>query len=366
MSVYKPKDSPFYHFDFQWRGRRFHGSTKRTERREAQAVERAERERAKRSASTSALTSESLALDHVIGRYWAEVGQHHAGADNTWRDLGRLIDYFGPAKPLTAITGDDVARLVAWRRGHKVPNTGHLITAGTVNRSTTELLRRLFTRAKEVWGVRFDREPIWRKHLLKEPSERVRELREDEADRLDAAMRDDYAPLFDFVRATGQRKSECYLLRWAEVDWGARQIKRKGKGGREITVPITDEVRAILWPLRGHHPDRVFTFVVQRTQGSKVRGERWPITKGGLNTRWRRTRIAAGLIDFRFHDFRHDLATKLLRETGNLKLVQKALNHADIKTTARYAHVLDEEIAVALDRVQKSRKKSRSAKRKVG
>jgi hypothetical protein len=73
----------------------------------------------------------------VIGRYWVEVGQHHAGADNTWRDLGRLIDYFGPAKPLTAITGDDVAKLVAWRRGHKVPNTGHLIAAATVNRSTS-------------------------------------------------------------------------------------------------------------------------------------------------------------------------------------------------------------------------------------
>jgi site-specific recombinase XerD len=42
------------------------------------------------------------------------------------------------------------------------------------------------------------------------------------------------------------------------------------------------------------------------------------------------------------------------------------LNHADIKTTVRYAHVLDEDIAAALDRVQKSRKKSRSAKRKVG
>ena len=95
-------------------------------------------------------------------------------------------------------------------------------------------------------------------------------------------------------------------------------------------------------------------------------GERYPITKNGLNTCWRRTRTAAGLADFRFHDFRHDFATKVLRETGNLKLVQRALNHADIKTTARYAHVLDEDIAVALDRVQKSRKKSRSAKLKVG
>jgi hypothetical protein len=26
----------------------------------------------------------------------------------------------------------------------------------------------------------------------------------------EAAIRDDYGPLFDFVRATGQRKSECF------------------------------------------------------------------------------------------------------------------------------------------------------------
>ena len=62
-------------------------------------------------------------------------------------------------------------------------------------------------------------------------------------------------------------------------------------------------------------------------------------------------------------DFRHDLATKLLRQTGNLKTVQKALSHADIKTTTRYAHVLDEEVAAAMEtlhaRGTKSRKKSR-------
>jgi integrase len=254
MSVYRPKGSPYYHYDFQWRGRRFYGSTERTERRAAEAVERAERERVKAAAATGAATG-AMTLDHAAGRYWNEVGQHHAGADNTRRDLARLIEYFGPARPLDTITTDDVAKLVAWRRGYKVAATGRLIAAGTVNRSTTELLRRLFTRAKEVWGVRFDSEPVWRKHMLKEPEERVRELHDDEAERLDAAMRDDYEPLFDFVRATGQRKSECYTLRWTQVDWGTRCITRKGKGGCTITVPITDAVREILWPLRGHHPE---------------------------------------------------------------------------------------------------------------
>src|SRR5262249_55638184 len=47
----------------------------------------------------------------------------------------------------------------------------------------------------------------------------------------------------------------------------------------------------------------------------------------------------------RFHDFRHDFGTKLLRATGNLKLVQRALNHTNIKTTTRYAHVLDDQVA---------------------
>lgn len=61
--------------------------------------------------------------------------------------------------------------------------------------------------------------------------------------------------------------------------------------------------------------------------------------------------------DFRFHDFRHDLATKVLRRTGNLKLVQRVLNHADLKTTTRYAHVLDSEVAAALEDVAKTRKR---------
>jgi site-specific recombinase XerD len=38
---------------------------------------------------------------------------------------------------------------------------------------------------------------------------------------------------------------------------------------------------------------------------------------------------------------------------GNLKLVQKALNHANIKTTTRYAHVLDDEVAAALEDIQR-------------
>ncbi len=366
MSVYKPKSSPFYHYDFQWRGRRFCGSTERTSRREAEQVETAKRGEAKAEVKRAADAKGSMQLADVSARYWTEVGQHTANAKTTERDLARLTEHFGRTKLLTEITDSDIAGLVAWRRGHHVVRSKAakladcpLISNATVNRSTTELLRRLFSRARKSWGAKFDAEPKWTEHLLAETEERVRELHGTERAKLNAETRDDYAPYFAFVAATGLRQTEC-LLRWADVNWDARQITRRGKGNKRVTTPITNAIRRILWPLRGHHPEFVFTYVAVRTRGDRVRGRRYPLTREGVKTQWRRLRRRAGVKDFRFHDFRHDVGTKLLRETGNLKLVQKALNHANIASTVRYAHVLDSEIAAALEAVSKSRNNSRS------
>lgn len=376
MSVYKPKGSPYYQFDFEWRGRRFYGSTKRTNERDARAVEKAERDRAKQKAAAAAASSSSLQLDDIAGRYWHEVGQHHAGSKDTWAALEWLIEFFGPTRLLPEISDDDVARMVARRRGERVKRRSKknppkdaplapLVSNATVNRSATEVLKKLFTRAK-TWGARFDHEPDWKQHWLPEPEERIRELVGDEGDRLGEATREDYEPFFAFAGTSALRLREC-ILRWPEVDWDAGQIRKKGKGGKLVTAPITPAIRAILWPLRGHHPEFVFTYVAQRTKKPRlVKGQRYPMTYSGVKTAWKRLRRRAGLEDFRFHDFRHDVGTKLLRQSGNLKLVQKALNHRNIKTTTKYAHVLDDEVATALDRLHESRGKSRSARRKAG
>jgi len=373
MSIYKPKGSPFYHFDFQLKGHRFYGSTGTSDRRKAEGFERGERDRARAELKASRDTAVSLQLDDVAGRYWNEVGQHHAGADTTERDLARLIEYFGKTKLLTEIGDNEVANLVAWRRGHRV--TRHrkkpikdaplppLVSNATVNRSTTEVLKKLFTRAKS-WGVRFDREPNWKRHWLPEPVERTRELNGDEGERIDAETREDYLPIMDFASVSGLRQNEC-LLRWPEVNWDAKLISKAGKGGKLVTIPITSVIREILWPLRGHHPEIVFTYTAVRTKGDRIKGQRYPITRNGLKTVWKRTRAKAGVLDFRFHDKRHDFATKLLRATGNLKLVQKALNHANIATTTKYAHVIQDDVSAALERVQKSRRKSRSSVKRV-
>ena len=135
---------------------------------------------------------------------------------------------------------------------------------------------------------------------------------------------------------------------------------RPGKGGRTVSTPITPAVAALLEPLKGHHPEAVFTFTAQRTLKGRglVKGQRCPITYEGGKTEWTRLMKRAGVTGLRFHDLRHTTATRLLRETGNLKLVQQALNHRDIKTTTRYAHVQNDEVAEALQRVAESRKKT--------
>ena len=49
------------------------------------------------------------------------------------------------------------------------------------------------------------------------------------------------------------------------------------------------------------------------------------------------------------HTLRHTFATHLLRETGNLKLVQQALGHEDASTTARiYSHLKGNDVDEAV------------------
>ena len=64
---------------------------------------------------------------------------------------------------------------------------------------------------------------------------------------------------------------------------------------------------------------------------------------------WKRACRKAGITDLRIHDLRHTAGTDLLRKTGNLKLVQKMLRHADIRSTLRYAHADDADLRAALE-----------------
>lgn len=52
-----------------------------------------------------------------------------------------------------------------------------------------------------------------------------------------------------------------------------------------------------------------------------------------------------------FHTLRHTFATWVLRKTKNLRTTKELLGHANINTTLKYAHTLDDEKRQALDSV---------------
>lgn len=373
MSVYKPAKSPHYHYDFVVKGHRFHGSTGTASKREALKFEEDVRRQAKADLAKLAETGQGpLTINIAADRYWLEVGQHLVNKDDTARALERLVTYFGPSKRMDAITDSDVASLVAWRRAqrrfgktqYKDEREMPMVSNATVNRDTTAILKRLFMRARRTWKIHLVNEPSWRDHWLKESEERVRELHQHEGEALETAVRDDYAPWLEFARLTGLRLAET-LIRWKDVNWFAKTISTRGKGDQLVTTPITSEVFDLLQPLVGQHAEWVFTYVAKRTNkdAGRVRGQRYPITYEGGKTEWQRLRDRSKVENFRFHDIRHDVGTKTLRETGNIKIVQRVLNHKSLKTTARYAHVLDSEVAAALEAVAKSRKNSRVTKK---
>lgn len=78
----------------------------------------------------------------------------------------------------------------------------------------------------------------------------------------------------------------------------------------------------------------------------------------GTKSEWRRKLKTDLDLDLRFQDTLHTRATRLLRKTGNLQVVQRLAGHADIDTTARfYAHMTLYEVRAALEVDTQSRRR---------
>lgn len=82
MSVYKHEKSPFYHYDFQHKGRRFHGSTRETALAAAKRIEAEERQKAIAEAAIEAREiargerpTGPMTLIATVERYWSEIAR---------------------------------------------------------------------------------------------------------------------------------------------------------------------------------------------------------------------------------------------------------------------------------------------------
>lgn len=156
-----------------------------------------------------------------------------------------------------------------------------------------------------------------------------------------AAIPKSHGAILRLLIFTGARKSEILGLRWNEVDFERRQIRlprlRSKAGERTITLnaPAISELARM---------PQVSAFVFPNLKG----GDGHTI---GLHKTWRTVREAATLPDVRIHDLRHSFASFAADDGESLQVIGKALGHRQAQTTERYAHLTDDPVRRAVERV---------------
>ena len=336
MSLYKKSNSPYWQYEINVEGSRFRGSTRLTGKADAERFVT----QLRRDILLGNHKKKQITVSQAFGTWFSHVGQHTATANTVSGQLERLLNSLGANTSLSDVGMTDLRGHIAKRRA--------TVANATVNREI-ELCRRVWRWTKSN-GFEI-KELDWGKLRLSEPQERVRSLSQSEEERLLEALPHDLRQVVIFALMTGKRKSEVLNLTWTDIDFDAGRASFRVKGGKTHRIPLTE---AMLEHIKAQPKAcaQVFTFEARSTSnrfGRKtIKGVRYPFSVSGWSRQWQRALKEAGVDDFRFHDLRHTLATRLLRTTGNLKVVQKVLGHSDISTTTKYAHVQDDDILEAL------------------
>ena len=156
------------------------------------------------------------------------------------------------------------------------------------------------------------------------------------------ALRD--KAVISLLADSGLRASELCGLNRNDLKIGTKglgTISLKGKRGRKRTIYFTHRTRqAINTYLANRRDDKDALFL-----SSKGKGER--MTRMDLYFMIVRKAKEAGLSGVSPHTLRHYTATEMLRRGANTSIVQQIMGHEDIKTTQKYTHIVNEDVARA-------------------
>lgn len=156
-------------------------------------------------------------------------------------------------------------------------------------------------------------------------------------DRRTAIGRRDYAVLLLLARL-GLRSGEVAFLELDDIDWNAGQVSVRGKRGQRNELPLSTEVgKAIAAYLRRGRPLSTSRRVFLRAK-APIRGFRGASGVGSI-VRHSLKRAGIDAPTTGAHQFRHGLATKLLRQGASLSEIGELLGHRHPQTTKIYTKV---------------------------
>jgi integrase len=291
---------------------------------------------------------------------WAET---HLKSSGKWlHAIGRYLPDLGDKK---------LPEITPWLiEKHRSARLKAGVTAATANRNMTALKAAL-NKAVE-WGVIKSNPLAAVKKMKEDRSPNVRYLNADEDKRLHDALdareakrrqdrekfnewrrqrgyeqfptfgtfTDHLKPITLTALNTGMRRGELFNAKWTDINFVSRILTVMGKTAKSLQtrhIPLNDEVFEVLQKWYEQRKDSELVF---------------PSHDGGrmdnISTSWERLMKDAKIENFRFHDCRHDFASKLVMAGVDLNTVRELLGHSDIKMTLRYAHLAPQKLAAAV------------------
>jgi site-specific recombinase XerD len=156
-------------------------------------------------------------------------------------------------------------------------------------------------------------------------------------DRHTAMGHRDYAILLLLARL-GLRSSEVVFLDLDDIDWNTGTLSVSGKNSLRNELPLTREVgKAIAAYLRDGRPSSTSRRVFLRAK-APIRGFRGASGVGSI-VRHSLKRAGIKAATYGAHQFRHGLATEMLRQGASLGEIGDVLGHRHPQTTKIYTKV---------------------------
>ena len=145
---------------------------------------------------------------------------------------------------------------------------------------------------------------------------------------------------------TGLRRGEVFNMNWEDINFNTNSLVIHGttaKSGSTRHIPLNPEALNVLgqWKKIEHRKGLVFP----NKEGKPFHT---------IKKSWGNILKAAKITSFRWHDLRHDFASKLVMAGVPLNTVRELLGHSDISTTLRYAHLAPDHKAEAVERISKA------------
>jgi integrase len=143
---------------------------------------------------------------------------------------------------------------------------------------------------------------------------------------------------------TGARRTEVLGARWEEFDLASatwHKPRTRTKSGTDQRLPLSAPAVQLLVEMKAESSNGS-PFLFPGRPGM-------PLTD--IKHFWQRICDAAGLEGVRLHDLRHTHASILVSQGFSLPLIGALLGHTQPGTTARYAHLYDDPLREAVERV---------------